>query len=137
MKPKLKHRQIDRGSKVGVSEAESRIDYDKEKPTFCLRFIDPQYCISKCDKDEKAAFVDKIYRMSQMTWLQLRMADRHGMGSEKLPRDSIKRPIPAGISEEVSILAFRFSGLKSMVGYRQDGLFHIIWLDRDFTLYDH
>lgn len=134
---KLKHRQINRGIKVGVNEAEIRTDYDREKPTFCLRFIDPQYCISKCDRDEKSAFVDKIFRMSQMTWLQLRMADRHGMGSEKLARAAIRRPIPAQISEEVAILAFRFSGLKTMVGYRQGQMFHVVWFDRDFTLYDH
>jgi len=24
-----------------------------------------------------------------------------------------------------------------MVGYRQGHIFHVLWLDRDFTLYDH
>jgi hypothetical protein len=85
----------------------------------------------------KQLLPEKIRRMSRMTWLELRQADRHGMGSEKIERGAIKRPIPAHISEDVPLLAFRFSGKKPMVGYRMLGTFHIIWFDCKFTLYDH
>jgi hypothetical protein len=75
--------------------------------------------------------------MSQLTWNELRQAQRHGIGSEKIDRKSITRPIPSHITEDVTFLAFRFSGKKSMVGYRMKEMFHIIWFDRDFKLYDH
>jgi hypothetical protein len=114
-----------------------RVDYNREKPTFCLRFLDPSYCISVCDDDDKICFVDKIRRMSQMTWNDLIQADRHGMGQEKIPRYKIRRPIPPHITDDVTLLGFRFSGKKAMVGYRTEGTFHIVWFDRDFTLYEH
>ena len=75
--------------------------------------------------------------MSQLTWNEIRSAHRHGLGGEKIDRTAIKRPIPSHVTEDVTFLAYRFSGMKPMVGYRLKEMFHIIWLDRDFTLYDH
>jgi hypothetical protein len=134
---KTKPRNIDHGKRIGVNEAEVERDYDRERPTFCLRYVDAPYCVTHCEKQDRAAFADKIRRMSQMTWRDLRMADRHKMGSETIDRKAIKRPIPNHIPEDVSFLAFRFSGMKAMVGYRIKEMFHIIWFDRDFSLYDH
>lgn len=137
MTKKLKKPQLNKGAKIGLNEAAVKVDYDRQPPVFCLRFIDPEYCITRCTKDEKASFADKLRQMSQMTWLDLRLAPKHGAGSEKIARKAIKRPIPKQITEEVPILAFRFDGKKPMVGYRIGGTFHIVWFDRDFTLYDH
>ena len=130
--------QPNRGSKLSLSNsAESlRVDYNREKPTFCLRYVDPSYCITLCNKDDKAAFAERIRQLSTMTWNQIIQADRHGFGREKISRDSLPKP-PGNISEDVSFIALRFSGLKPMVGYQQDGMFHIIWFDRDYNLYDH
>lgn len=75
--------------------------------------------------------------MSQMTWNELHIAPKHGAGSEKISRTAIKRPIPQHITEDVSLLAFRFDGKKPMVGYRSGPTFHIVWFDRNFILYDH
>ena len=75
--------------------------------------------------------------MSRMTWNQLRSAPHLGMGCEKIEQNEIKRPIPAYITKDVTLLAFRFHAKKPMVGYRVREMFHIIWFDRDFTLYDH
>jgi len=127
---KSKHLQSQR-------RASDKIDYNREKPTFCLRFVDRSYCISSCNHEDKAAFSDTLVQMSQLTWNELRQAQRHGIGSEKIDRKSITRPIPSHITEDVTFLAFRFSGKKSMVGYRMKEMFHIIWFDRDFKLYDH
>jgi hypothetical protein len=131
--------QPNKGSKLSLSSAAStpRIDYNREKPTFCLRFVDSQYCITACQDDDKAAFADKIRRMSQMTWNDLIQAPRHGMGLETIPAFRIKRPRPHHLTDDVTLIAFRFSGMKTMVGYRQDGTFHIIWFDCDFSLYTH
>jgi|SRR6185312_4518197 len=128
-----------KGKKIAPSASaeNARIDYNREKPTFCLRFVDPQYCITACDRDDKAAFADKIRRMSGMTWNEIIQSQRHGMGFETIARKAIKRPIPAHITEDVTIIVFRFSGMKPMVGYRDKGMFHIVWFDCAFTLYDH
>jgi len=46
-------------------------------------------------------------------------------------------PIPAHVTEDVQrFIAFRFSGRAPMVGYRVQAIFYLLWLDRNFTLYD-
>jgi len=125
------------GRRFGLDTIEATTDFNRQKPIFSLQFVDPPYCISCCDKDEKASFAGMLLNMSKMTWNELRNAPRHGMGCEKISHDAIHRPIPAGITEDVTLLAFRFHAKKTMVGYRVKEIFHIIWFDRDFTLYDH
>jgi len=72
-----------------------------------------------------------------MSWAQINQAPRHGLGYEKISHTSIKAAIPPHITEDVNFLAFRFSGKAPMVGYRKQEVFYIVWLDRNFTLYDH
>jgi hypothetical protein len=72
-----------------------------------------------------------------MTWSEIIQAPRHGMGFETITRTAIRRPIPTHITEDVTFIAFRFNGLKPMIGYRIEGMFHIIWFDCRFDLYDH
>lgn len=127
-----------KGSRAALSgSAETRIDHNREKPTFCLRYVDTDYCITRCDRDDKAAFVDKMRRLSTMTWNEILQAGRHAMGFETIARTSIRRPIPPHVTEDVTFIAFRFSGMKPMVGYRKDAMFHIIWFDCSYCLYDH
>ena len=117
--------------------ASDNVDYNRERPTFCLRYVDRNYCITGCGTDDKAAFADKIRRLSQMTWNEIISAHRHGMGFETIPRNAIRSRIPSQITEDATLIAFRFSGLKPMVGYRAQSMFHIIWFDCSYNLYDH
>lgn len=80
---------------------------------------------------------DKLRRLSQLTWAQIRLQDRHGLGTEKLAQDQVRCRIPTKLTSDTYLLAFRFSGMKSMVGYKDGAIFHIIAFDRNFTLYDH
>ncbi len=136
---KLGRPRLSKGRSIhlAASVEAARVDYNRERPTFCLRFVDPQYCITRCDRDDKAAFADKIRRMSLMTWNELIQAPRHGMGFETIARKAITRPVPAHITDDVTFVAFRFSGMKPMVGYRTEEMFHIVWFDCAFDLYDH
>ena len=54
-----------------------------------------------------------------------------------LHQNSIRTGIPKNITPDVTFLAVRFSGRKLMVGYSLAQIFYVMWLDRDFTLYDH
>jgi len=78
-----------------------------------------------------------LYKLSQLTWSQIQSSPRHGLGYEKIPRAAIKAPVPSLITEDTNFIAFRFSGKKAMVGYRDRAVFYVVWLDRNFTLYDH
>ena len=106
---------------------------------FSFQFLNSKYCISCCSLQDKAALADQLRMLGSKTWAELRQAPRHGIGYEKIARNAIRASFPDHLrkDEDVTFLAFRFSGKKPMVGYRDREVFHIVWLDRDFSLYDH
>ena len=95
------------------------------------------YCVSDCDKERQAAFAQALWSRSCMTWLDITVAPRHGLGIEKIDRTSFKVAIPRKITPDVDFIAMRFFGLAQMIGYRDGRIFHIMWLDHDFSVYDH
>lgn len=84
---------------------------ESEHPIFCLKNIQKEYCLSKCQRDEKAEFASTLHKLSQLTWNQIRHSDRHKSGCETIKRESIKRPVPEMVPQDANILAFRFSGM--------------------------
>lgn len=106
-------------------------------PVFSFEFLQPSYCISKCESVEKVAFTDQMRTLSQMTWMQIMFAPKSGLGSEKIPQHIIRAGIPSHITADITFLALRFYGKAEMVGYRENRIFHVLWFDRDFTLYKH
>lgn len=96
------------------------------------------YCFSKLDAEGKAAVAEAIFRRRTMTWDEVRKADRHGLGCEKIAKDSIKVAMPPFITEDAeTLLVFRYHGMAPMVGFRKNNIFYALWFDKDFTLYDH
>ncbi|MDQ2731972.1 MAG: hypothetical protein M3Y56_09960 [Armatimonadota bacterium] len=132
-KPKFKKPAAEQGKWVVAPEA-APVD---DRLVFALRCHNTDFTLEACTSDEKVGFADKLNRLSQMTWTQIYGAHRHGLGCEKINRDSIKAPIPPWISEDVDFMAFRFFDRAPMVGYRIQSTFYIIWFDREFKLYDH
>ena len=115
----------------------TNISSDAAKPIFSLRHLDKNFSLTKCTKEEKAAFADTLYKLSQLSWQELRQAPRHGLGYERISRNAIRGAIPSHIAEEVGFIAFRFYGKAPIVGYRDRDIFHIVWVDREFKLYAH
>jgi len=108
---------------------------DNLPPVFSLSHMDKDYCITKCEPDEKIAFVHQIHLLSQQRWIDLKLAPKQGIGYEKITALNISRP--QNIQEDAKFIAFRFHGKKAMVGYRDLRIFHIVWIDRDFSVYKH
>jgi hypothetical protein len=97
-----------------------------------------KYSLENCTSKEKQAFVERMVRLSKLTWGKIIHAPRQALGSEKIKRNSIRGDsVPSKIPPDVDFLALRFHGKAPMVGFRERDIFHIVWLDRDFTLYDH
>lgn len=124
-------------AKIKRKQSANTPNYDVEFPLFSFQYLDKTHGLDSCNKDEKAALVSTLYKLSQLSWKDLRNAPRHGVGYEKIDRNSFRVAIPKHITEDVNIIAFRFSGKKPMIGYRDKAIFHIIWLDRSFEVYDH
>lgn len=115
------------------------INYDQLPPIFSLEKIQQgKYCLSTLDQEHKAMFSEAIFRRKSISWNEIKRLDRHGLGTEKIPKSAIKAPIPKFITEDVSdFLVFRYKGMNPMVGYRQREVFFVLWFDHDFTLYPH
>ncbi|RVU39983.1 hypothetical protein EOE67_08735 [Rheinheimera riviphila] len=114
-------------------------NYDQKPPIFSLEKLQSgKYCLSELDQENKAMFADAIFRRKNLTWNDIKKADRHGLGTEKIAKNAINAPIPKFITEDMdTYLVFRYHGLRPMVGYRQRDVFYVLWFDSDFTLYAH
>lgn len=134
---KLKQRQTLEQTGKLKSRDTQRASPQQMRPKFSFEHLQKSHCLSNCERDEKAALADRLHELSQLTWQQVMQADRHGQGCETIKRTSIKTAIPPCITEDSNILAFRFCGKAPMVGFRREEVFYLVWLDRDFSLYNH
>lgn len=128
-----------RSGSVNLYEAVDRagIDY----PIFCFRHLMKDYDFENCKKDLKflKGLVQKLRILSAMSWDEIRLAPREGSGSEKIERTSIRVAIPKKITKDVnSFLSFRFAGNNGrMIGWLNGVIFHVAYLDTDFSVYKH
>lgn len=136
-KKKLKkERRREEGRRFSYTASES-VPNTQKKPAFSFDYLQDSHCITLCDDPDQLAFVNALRKLSKLTWGQIRSTQRHGLGSEKIHRRSFRVQIPAIIGEDITFIAIRFSGLKSMIGYQEDRIFQIVWFDRDYNVYDH
>lgn len=134
----IKQQKADKGKHIAPTE--DLFTFPKNVfnyPIFCLKYLHKDFCITRCDKDEKISLLEKLHQLSSMTWEQIRQAGRHGLGTEKIEQDSIKAGKPLHVTPDVTMYAIRFQGKKPMVGYKSHFIFHILYIDRSFTLYNH
>lgn len=75
--------------------------------------------------------------LSQLTWAEIHSQGRHKGGCEKIPRDQLQFKLPAHVTDDTNIWAFRCFGLSTMLGYRDGNCFHILCVDPNFKAYDH
>lgn len=107
-------------------------------PVFCFKHLHRDFHLDLCDSDDRIAILNKIVLLSTLRWQEIQTSGRHGLGSEKIAVGSIKASRPAFLTPDVDfLLALRFNGRKPMVGHRNKFIFHILYFDRNFTLYDH
>ncbi len=132
----IKSQKVGQGKKISVN-SKLRESTNNSTPIFCLEYIQPEYCLSKRNKDEKAAFATTLHKRSQMTWGDIIQAGKHKSGCETIKRDAIKASIPSHLTEDVRFIALRFNGKAPIVGFRESRVFHILWIDRAFKLYQH
>jgi hypothetical protein len=135
LKPK-----INQGRKVTVSEAQasanSRIDY----PVFSFKHMHPSHDLDCCSDDEKISLIEQLTKLSTMTWAEIRLLPRHGMGAEKIALSSIRPSLPTSLdltADVEHLFAFRFQARKPFVGHLDGYIFHILFVDNKFDVYPH
>lgn len=130
--------EITQGNKIGVSDNNTpnpNIDY----PIFCFKYLNKDFGLVECTDNQKAKLIDRLAVLSKMTWHQIQFAPKHGLGSEKISMKVFKNKKIPSICEDVEhLIALRFDGKAPFVGHRGKGnIFHIFYIDRNFTLYNH
>ena len=113
-----------------------RVSSNDQKPIFNLEHLKGAYCLSECSTEQKAAFADRIWRLSRLTWGEIQRAHRHGLGAEEIARESPGMDsFPPELSPDQAILAFRFMGMGPFP--RLPGVFTVLIVDPKMTAYDH
>lgn len=94
--------------------------------------------VNCCGDEDRVALVKRLFMLSRLTWKEIRQAPSSGMGSEQIPKYRIKRPIPSTVTPDIEqFSSLHFSGKKRFVGYRVGQIFHILWVDHTFEVYNH
>jgi len=132
----IKRPQSSEGGRIKARES-SKGSTQPLHPKFSFEKMVSSHSVSECEREEKAALADTLYKLGQMTWAEIMRADRHKSGCEIISSERIKAPGKHAITPDSNILAFRFSGMKPMIGYRLDETFYVVWLDRAFNVYEH
>lgn len=111
---------------------------DHKHPVFCFKYLQKGHDLEECTDDEKQAFLGQIVNLSKLTWDEIAGTQRHGMGSEKINRTSIKPTCPKFITDDVDfLLSLRFQGKKPFLVHRDRFICHVIFIDNKFNVYNH
>lgn len=135
----IKAGQLNKGGSIKTPE---KIDllrsFLDNHPVFCFQFLQRGFTIDDCTKDEKSVFIKRICDLAGLKWSQIQTEPRDGIGAEKIAFKSIKPSKPSHITKETEFLSFRFGGKKCrFIGYKNDFIFHVIYIDPNLKVYNH
>lgn len=135
---KLHHPKSNQSQRIPTPIIEPDNRLIRNHPIFCLRYLHKKYNVDSCSQADRASLIRQMANLSQLSWDEIQQSGCHGMGSEKISRKSIRVSIPREITPDVEdFLALRYSGKKAFIGFRNHFIFHIIYIDSDFSVYKH
>ncbi|GAA0871746.1 hypothetical protein GCM10009117_08920 [Gangjinia marincola] len=110
-----------------------RIDY----PIFCFKHLKLTF-----NREYKYyyKFIERIQKLSTLSWNQINRESKHGYGFEKMPLNQIRKDMPPFITPDVQHLqVFRATGdNRVFLGLRKENIFHVIFMEEQFgDIYNH
>ncbi len=134
----IKKPKLNAGKQIRLSDESLLRDPSIDYPVFCFRYLDEKFGFNNCSTEDKVALIERLAKLSKLSWNQIKLSNRHSFGTEQIPMKQIQSNRPSFVSDDVnSFLAFRFNKLAPFLGHRNGSVFHIIWIDSKFSLYDH
>lgn len=114
-------------------------DYNQASPVFCLHHLQDEFDVRAIgDKDGQAQLALTMHKCAQMQWSQIHQSNRHASGTEWIPAEQIRAPIPPKFADEDKFMALRYNGRLPMVGIRINDVFHVLWVERRYgDVYAH
>lgn len=139
--PKPKGLKSPKTEKAGKLRAPQNVQNKPDKsryPSFSFLHEKRPYRVDDCERADKIALLKAICKLSQIPWFDIYSTSRHQLGgSETIDQSDLKVGLPPNVTKDVTILALRFHDRKPIVGYRDGDVFYIIFIDHNFSVYDH
>ncbi|MCY4044887.1 MAG: hypothetical protein OXE99_07390 [Cellvibrionales bacterium] len=89
----------------------------------------------------KLSVVNRLIHASEISWKDTFQLGKQQGGFEKIPKSQFKTlpNIPQKFSKNQKIDVFRLQpeSCGRVLGFIEDGVFYIIWIDKDFKIYKH
>lgn len=117
-----------------IAEPEDIGTSDDAFPEFSLTYVRKGFDVRDCTQEDRAHLAATLSDLSKRTWKELKTLHRHKGGFE------IIRQLAPELPEKwqgALPIAFRFSGMKPVIGVRDRQVFHIIWIDPAMKKYRH
>lgn len=121
-------------------------ELDEQIPSFSFKYIVNQehYNLEsgKATHQLKAKVLHSLYKYSKQTWVDFigdkRQTGVEQVGLSKLKKRKVNLPNSAFYNEVKNVTIFRVSNNEArIVGWRHRNTCYILWIDWDFTSYDH
>ena len=110
-------------------------------PLFCFKHLHTSISYNRCSNIKFFVdFLERLQKLSELGWEEIRKSHRHGFGMEKIPISNVKPQCPSFITPDVKELdVFRATGSNRVfIGIQHEDIFHIIFIESDFgDVYNH
>lgn len=125
---------------------------DQRRPVFSFRYADSDagefsFSAAGFEAGDPAEVLDFMCQITGSTWTQVyaqmyspknkpSRPKHHYQGVETLVVQAQDRIVAAGLEEIVDdVFRFRLASKKRLWGFVRDGVFHVLWWDREHKLY--
>ena len=121
-------------------EQEIEIGIHEMHPKFSFEFcFDSKRGLDNTTKQTMQFVMEKVAYLSKVTWKEIQQLPK-AQGFEKIPKSSFKSlpGLPNKFCNEVKIDVFRLRNKAGrLIGYIEDEIFFVVWIDTKFDMYDH
>lgn len=135
----MSHPKPRRNASACIRASDDPYNPEDFPPRFSFRFLirNSDFGFESLNGDSKIALINTLHKLSQLTWTDIRLTHRHGLGYEKIKTSALNFELPQGVSTDY-LIVFRFCGKAPMLGYRSlFGTLYIIAFDTKFKAYKH
>lgn len=99
------------------------------------------YCLCHCDPDQTRTYLSCFRQLTSRTWQQLREGGtkdptaKTGLNPTRYTVTDLKGvECPAQLSRDVTLLGVRASARMRLFGATVEGVFYVLWFDRDHEI---
>ena len=114
-------------------QASTIISYKTLHPSWCFSRSDDsseRWSIMQITKNELLELKNRLSSYERMTWAEIEGDENHFIPIGSMIKDAQDRAYDIKIYQD-SLFSLRISGRKRLFGFIQEGVFFIIWYDRN------